>query len=105
MNSKSVRRVTSSYDNSHSSGGGVRSLAKIFSPSELQDEFSADLCRLLMELNTTWAATDRPGLHRFIRKWVGTEVVVQDRRILSGKVLDKEGYSPVCSRRVGDGAM
>jgi hypothetical protein len=65
-------------------------LAKTLSPSDLQDEFSADLCRLLIELNTAWAAADRPGLHRFIQKWVGPEVVVQDRRILSGKVLDQE---------------
>jgi hypothetical protein len=62
MNSNPVRKATSLYDNSHSSGGGVRSLAKILSPSELQDEFSADLCRLLIELNTAWAATDRPSL-------------------------------------------
>jgi hypothetical protein len=70
--------------------GGVRILAKALSPADLQDEFSADLCRLLVELNTAWAAADKPGLHRFIQKWVGPEVVVQDRRILSGKVLDKE---------------
>ena len=89
-NSNPIRKATSLYDNSHLSGGGVRSLAKVLSPSELQDELSADLCRLLIELNTAWAATDRPGLHQFIRKWIGTEVVVQDRRILSGKVLDKE---------------
>jgi hypothetical protein len=37
-----------------------------------------------------WVAAEKPGLHRFIQKWVGPEVVVQDRRILSGKVLDKE---------------
>jgi hypothetical protein len=90
MNSNSIKKAVSLYDNSHSTGGGVRALAKVLSPSELQDEFSADLCRLLIELNTAWAAADRPSLHRFIRKWVGTEVVVQDRRILAGKVLDKE---------------
>ncbi|KAF8964937.1 hypothetical protein BDZ97DRAFT_2001757 [Flammula alnicola] len=89
-NSNPIRRSRSLYDNSLASGGGVRSLAKNLSPSDLQDEFSADLCRLLIELNTAWAAADRPGLHRFIHKWVGPEVAVQDRRILSGRVLDKE---------------
>ena len=43
--------------------------------------------RVIMELD---ASKVRGGLHRFIQKWVGLEVVVQDRRILSGKVLDKE---------------
>lgn len=85
----SIRRSQSLHDGALA-GGGMRSLAKALSPSDLQDEFSADLCRLLIELNTGWVAADRPGLHRFIQKWVGPEVVVQDRRILSGKVLDQE---------------
>ena len=87
----SVRRSKSLNENSLTHGdGGVRSLAKTLSPSELQNKFSADLCHLLIELNTVWAAADRRGLQRFIHKWVGSEVVVQDRRILSGRVLDKE---------------
>lgn len=89
--SNSVRRSKSLNENSLTRGDGcVRSLAKTLSPSDLQDEFSADLCCLLIELNTAWAAADRPGLQRFIHKWVGSEVIVQDRRILSGRVLDKE---------------
>jgi len=74
-----IRRTQSLQDGSLASGG-VRSLARTLSPSDLQDEFSADLCRLLIELNTAWAAADKPGLHRFIQKWVGPEVAIQDRR-------------------------
>lgn len=70
--------------------GGVKLLASTLSASQLQEEFSADLCKLLIALNTAWVAADNPSLHRFIHKWVGSEVVVQDRRILSGRVLDQE---------------
>ncbi|KDR69467.1 hypothetical protein GALMADRAFT_104095 [Galerina marginata CBS 339.88] len=41
-------------------------------------------------MNTPWVAAENPSFHRFIHKWVGPEVTVQDRRILSGRVLDQE---------------
>ena len=74
----------------HNGHGGVRTLAKVLSPEQLQSDFSGDLCKLFVSSNTAWAAADNPTLHTFIHKWVGSEVVVQDRRIISGRVLDKE---------------
>lgn len=74
----------------HDGRGGVRTLAKVLSPQELQDDFAGDLCKLLISLNTAWAAADNPTLHTFVHKWIGPEVVVQDRRIVSGRVLDNE---------------
>ena len=62
---------------------------KLFHHPIFRMKFSADLCCLLIKLNMVWAAADRPGLQRFIHKWVGSEVIVQDQRILSGRVLDK----------------
>ena len=72
------------------SPGGIQYLTHTLSASQLQEEFSADLCKLLIALNTAWVAAENPSLHRFIHKWVGPEVVVEDRRILSGRVLDRE---------------
>ncbi len=72
------------------SRGGIQTLAKTLSASQLQDEFSSDLCKLFIATNTPWVAAENPSFHRFIHKWVGSNIVVQDRRILSGRVLDKE---------------
>ena len=66
----------------HNGHGGVRTLTKILSPRELQADFSSDLCKVFVSSNT-WAAADNPTLHTFIHKWVGPEVVVQDRRIIA----------------------
>ena len=74
----------------HNRHGGVRTLAKVLSPQGLQDDFSGDLCQLFVSSNIAWVTADNPMLHTFIHKWVGPEVVVQDRRIISGRVLDKE---------------
>jgi len=70
--------------------GGIKHLVRSLAPSQLQEEFSADLCKLFISTNTAWYAAENPSLHRFVHKWVGSEVVVQDRRILSGRVLDNE---------------
>lgn len=74
----------------HDGHGGVRTLAKVLPPRELQEEFSSDICRLFIAMNTAWAAAENPEFHTFIHKWVGPEVVVLDRRTISGRVLDKE---------------
>jgi hypothetical protein len=57
--SKSLQGITS---------GGIQTLAKTLSASQLQEEFSADLAKLLIALNTAWVAADNPSLHRFINK-------------------------------------
>jgi len=66
------------------SPGGIQHLTHTLSASQLQEEFSADLCKLLIALNTAWVAAESPSLHRFVHKWVGPEVIVEDRQILSG---------------------
>jgi hypothetical protein len=68
----------------------IRTLVKTHSPAELQEEFSADICKLFITINAAWAAANNPGFHRFIHKWIGPQVVVQDWHIISGRVLDKE---------------
>jgi hypothetical protein len=55
----------------HDGHGGVRTLAKVLPPRELQDEFSSDICRLFIAMNTAWAAAENPEFHTFIHKWVG----------------------------------
>lgn len=69
--------------------GGVRSLAKALSPFDLQDEFSADICRLLVAPNTGWVTEDKPGLRWFTRTWLEPEVMVQDRRTQLNKEFQK----------------
>ncbi|KAF8956827.1 ribonuclease H-like domain-containing protein [Flammula alnicola] len=76
--------------NEATSSGGIKSLAKSLSPSELQEEFSGDLCKLFISMNTAWSAANNPRFRSFVQKWVGPEVVVQDRRVISGRVLDRE---------------
>lgn len=83
-----LKRAKSLHSNT--SSGGIQTLLPLFPPSALQDEFSADLCKLIVASNASWRIADVPTLHRFIHKWVGPEVLVQNRRVLSGRVLVKE---------------
>ena len=85
--SQPIKRSKSLYG---ASPGGIQYLMHTLSASQLQEEFSTNLCKLLIALNTAWVAAKNPLLHRSIHKWVGPEVIMEDRQILSGWVLDWE---------------
>jgi hypothetical protein len=55
-----------------------------------QLDFSQDLCKLLVSCGISWNAVGNPEMRLFMGKWI-PGVAVQDRRILSGRILDGEG--------------
>jgi hypothetical protein len=54
-----------------------------------QLDFSHDLCKLLVSCGISWNAVSNPEMRLFMGKWI-PGVAVQDRRILSGQILDGE---------------
>jgi hypothetical protein len=52
-------------------------------------EFSQDMCKFLVSCGIPWNAVSNPEMRLFMGKWI-PGVVVQDRRILSGQILDGE---------------
>jgi hypothetical protein len=59
------------------------------STAERQRTFSEDLCKLLVSCGISWNALSNPEMKLFIGKWI-PDVALQDRRIISGRVLDSE---------------
>ena len=57
--------------------------------AERQKEFSQDMCKLLVSCGIPWNAASNPQMHNFFSRWI-PGVVVQDRQILSGGILDAE---------------
>lgn len=55
-----------------------------------QEEFESDLCKLFVACGVSWNSANNPQTHEFAEKWLPDDVSVPDRRILSGRVLDKE---------------
>lgn len=58
-------------------------------PSNIQDEFAADLCRLLVACNIAWWAVEHPYFRHFFSKWLPM-AILPGRKTLSGRVLDTE---------------
>lgn len=58
-------------------------------PDLLQKEFEDDFCRVLIAINTAWVAADNHVLRAFMGKWVSHPVTVPNRRIVSGRVLER----------------
>lgn len=54
-----------------------------------QTEFSEDLCQLFVACRFAWGAASNPQIDLFVKKWI-PGVVVPDRRILLGWILDTE---------------
>jgi hypothetical protein len=54
-----------------------------------QLDFSQDMCKMLVSCGIPWNAVSNPEMQLFMGKWI-PGVVVQDRRILSGRILDGE---------------
>ena len=71
---------------------------------ELQEQFRAELCMLMIATNTAWWAVDHPYVHWWFSRWVpGAQV--PGRKLLSGPVLDdlsrsveQEMKSKVCGK-------
>lgn len=56
---------------------------------DLQEQFAADLCHLLIVCNVAWWAVDHPFLREFFKRWV-PGAVVPHRQTLSGRILIAE---------------
>ena len=54
-----------------------------------QDEFTADVCRLLIICNITWWAVDQPYWRAFFQKWQPA-AYMPGRKELSGHILNEE---------------
>ena len=52
-------------------------------------EFEDDFCRVLIAINTAWVAADNRVLRSFMNKWVSHPVTTPNRRIVSGRVLER----------------
>jgi len=59
------------------------------SAAERQKEFSEDVCKVLVSCGIAWNALSNPQAKLFAEKWI-PGVVLQDRRIVSGHILDNE---------------
>jgi hypothetical protein len=55
-----------------------------------QAGFAADLLRLLIALNASFAASDHPFTRHFMAKYVGNDLHVPSSDVLSGRVLNEE---------------
>ena len=62
--------------------------------SEVQTEFAADLCRLLLVSNIAWWAVDQPYWRHFFRKWM-PQCYMPGSKQLSGRILDEEATKVV----------
>ncbi|KZP14834.1 hypothetical protein FIBSPDRAFT_664421, partial [Athelia psychrophila] len=60
--------------------------------AEQQEEWRMDLCKLLVATHTPWNFVNNPQTRKFFAKY-RPEAVVPDRRVLSGRVLDKVAES------------
>ncbi|KAK7678908.1 hypothetical protein QCA50_018048 [Cerrena zonata] len=83
-------------DSSASSGEGTSStpfFAEVAAPpklrwsNELQEQFRAELCMLLIATNTAWWAVDHPYVHWWFSHWLpGAQI--PGRKLISGGILD-----------------
>lgn len=55
-----------------------------------QAEFEVDVCKLFVACQIPWNAAQNPQMRKFTQKWITSDVVMPDRRILSGRVLNGE---------------
>ncbi|KAF5387115.1 hypothetical protein D9615_001638 [Tricholomella constricta] len=55
-----------------------------------QDEFEVDVCNVFVACGIAWNAANNPTMHAFTKKWVHPDVLMPDRQVLSGRVLDGE---------------
>ena len=62
--------------------------------SEVQSEFAADLCRLLLVSNIAWWAVDHPYWRHFFGKWM-PQCFMPGSKQLSGRILDEEATKVV----------
>jgi hypothetical protein len=57
--------------------------------ADKQTEFGQDFCKLLIANRAAWNFANNPQTHIFFNKW-NPGSIVPDRRVLSGKILDRE---------------
>ncbi|KAJ7215840.1 ribonuclease H-like domain-containing protein [Mycena pura] len=57
-------------------------------PPEKQEEFYDDLCRLFVACNWAWNGVANPELLLFMSRYI-SQAKIPDRRVLSGRVLDR----------------
>ena len=55
-----------------------------------QKEFECDLVDLFVACGVPWNAANNPQTHNFAEKWLPEDVVVPDRHVLSGRVLNSQ---------------
>jgi hypothetical protein len=55
----------------------------------LHSEFSSDLCKLFVSINTAWRSAQNPEFELFVNRWI-PGAVIPDRRLLSGPLLRAE---------------
>src|ERR1700736_1420451 len=67
-----LKRARTSIDGAHQAG------------------FEEDLCKVFMACGIPWNVATNPQMKSFVGKWIGSDIVVLDQRILSGRVLDAE---------------
>lgn len=60
------------------------------SPSRNQGEFEGDLCNWFVACGVLWNAANNPQTRIFSSKWLSDDVVIPDRRILSGRILNEQ---------------
>lgn len=61
---------------------------------EVQAEFAADLCRLLLVCNVAWWAVDQPFWRFFFGKWL-PQCLMPGSKQLSGRILDEEAVKVI----------
>ncbi|KAJ7495202.1 ribonuclease H-like domain-containing protein [Mycena latifolia] len=62
--------------------------------AEVQEEFGEDLCRLFVSCGWSWKAVSNPQFKLFFNKYIPA-AKLPDRRVLSGRILDKESDKAV----------
>lgn len=58
-------------------------------PEHIQQQFQADLCRLIIACNIAWWAVDHPFFRYFFGRWM-PEALLPGRKVLSGRILETE---------------
>lgn len=61
---------------------------------ENQEQFAADVCRLMIICNIAWWAVEQPYWREFFRKWTPGSLM-PGRKELSGRILDEEAAKVV----------
>lgn len=54
---------------------------------DLQEQFSADLCRMFIACNIAWSAVENPHFRAFFARWM-SQAILPGRKTLSGRILD-----------------